>query len=103
MGKKILSAIMMLLVFIPIFYVGGSLYNIFIYVLGFIAINEFINVKNFKKVVPLFIRILSYLVYSFFLFLSEIKPFTISTSAGECSNLLHCAAVIRVINPIDSP
>lgn len=72
MGKKILSAIMMLLVFIPIFYVGGSLYNIFIYVLGFIAINEFINVKNFKKVVPLFIRILSYLVYSFLVF-SNIK------------------------------
>ena len=49
MGKKLLSAILMLLIFIPIFYMGGTIYNIFIYIIGFIAINEFISVKNTRK------------------------------------------------------
>ena len=62
MGKKLLSAIMMLLIFIPIFYIGGSIYNIFIYIIGFIAINEFIGVKSTKKELPLFVKILFYIV-----------------------------------------
>ena len=72
MGKKILSAIIMLLIFIPVFYIGGSLYNIFIYVIGFLAINEFLTVKNTKKEIPIFIKFLSYLAYSFLVF-SNVK------------------------------
>ena len=72
MGKKILSAIVMLLIFIPIFYIGGSLYNVFIYVLGFLAMNELLTVKNSKKEIPLIIKFLSYLAYSFLVF-SNIK------------------------------
>lgn len=72
MGKKLLSAILMLLIFIPIFYMGGTIYNIFIYIIGFIAINEFISVKNTRKELPLFIKILCYIVYSFLVF-SNIK------------------------------
>ena len=33
MGKKILSAIVMLFLFVPIFYIGGTIYNILIYIL----------------------------------------------------------------------
>ena len=72
MGKKFLSAIIMLLIFIPVFYIGGSLYNVFIYVLGFLALNEFLTVKNSKKEIPLFIKLLSYLAYSFLVF-SNVK------------------------------
>ena len=68
MGKKILSAIVMLFIFVPIFYIVCSLYNIFIYVLGFLAMNEFITVKNNKKEIPLFIKFLCYLTYSFLVF-----------------------------------
>lgn len=72
MGKKILSSLIMLFIFVPIFYIGGTLYNIFIYVLGFLAMNEFLSVKNIKKRMPLFIIFLCYLVYSFFVF-SNVK------------------------------
>ena len=72
MGKKILSAIIMLFIFIPIFYIGGSLYNVFIYVLGFLAMNEFLTVKNSKKEIPVIIKFLSYLTYSFLVF-SNVK------------------------------
>lgn len=76
MGKKILSAIVMLLVFVPIFYIGGTLYNIFIYVLGFLAMNEFLTVKNSKKEMPLFIKFLCYLAYSVLVF-SNVKNETL--------------------------
>lgn len=72
MGKKILSAIVMLFLFVPIFYIGGTIYNILIYIIGFLAMNEFMSVKCGKKELPLFIKLLSYLAYSFLVF-SNIK------------------------------
>lgn len=68
MGKKILSAIVMLLIFIPIFSVGGSLYNAFIYIIGIIGMNEFINIKNSKKLVPIFIKFLTFIAFTFLIF-----------------------------------
>ena len=68
MGKRILSAIMMLLIFIPIFVIGGNLYNAAIYIVSLLALAEFISVKNSKKEIPLVIRILSFIAYSFLIF-----------------------------------
>ena len=72
MGKKILSALIMLLIFIPIFSIGGSIFYAFIYIIGIIGMNEFINIKNSKKEVPIFIKFLTFIVFTFLIF-SNIK------------------------------
>ena len=48
MGKRILSAIILLIIFIPIIKIGGNLYNYTIYITGLMAINEFLNIKNIQ-------------------------------------------------------
>ena len=68
MGKRILSAIMMLLIFIPIFMIGGNLYNFCIYVVSLIGLSEFISIKNSKKKVPFVIKILCFIAFSFLIF-----------------------------------
>ena len=59
--RKVLSAIVMLLIFIPIFLIGGTLYDVFIYVLGVIGLNEFLSIKK----VNFFIRLLCFIVFTF--------------------------------------
>lgn len=68
MGKKLLSALLMLLIFIPFFSIGGGIYNAFVYLISLIALYEFINIKSSKKDVPLFIRVLCYIAFTFIIF-----------------------------------
>ena len=68
MGKRILSAFMMLLIFIPIFVVGGNLYKVCIYIVALLGLSEFIDIRNSKKEVPFVIKILCYIAFSFLIF-----------------------------------
>lgn len=68
MGKRILSALMMLLIFIPIFMIGGNLFNLCIYIVSLLGLHEFISIKNSKKQLPFVIRVLCYITFSFLIF-----------------------------------
>ena len=68
MGKKILSAFLLLVIFIPIFMIGGGIFYTFIYVISLLGMHEFMNVKDSKKSIPLFIKFLSYVSVSFLIF-----------------------------------
>lgn len=64
MGRRILGSILLLLIFIPIFIVGGNIFNLSIYVVSVMALHEFISVKDSRKEIPLFIKIISYIALS---------------------------------------
>lgn len=68
MGKKILSALIMLVLFISVFSIGGFVFDAFIYIIALIGMSEFINIKNSRKEVPLFIKFLSYISFTFLIF-----------------------------------
>ena len=59
MKKRVISAIVMLAVFIPIFIIGGNLFNITFFVITLLGFKEFVHIKNQKY--PDFIRLISYL------------------------------------------
>lgn len=60
MKTRIISAIIALLIFVPIFLVGGNVYNITIYLLSLLALKEFINIKETKKEMKPFIKFIAY-------------------------------------------
>lgn len=68
MLKKFLSALLMLLIFIPISMVGGIVFYLFIYFISLIGMHEFLNIKESKKHIPIFTRVLSYIAFSFIIF-----------------------------------
>ena len=68
MFKKILSAIVILLISIPIFSIGGELLNVFVYIICSLGLNEFINLKSSRKKLPLFIKLLSFISLAFLIF-----------------------------------
>lgn len=68
MKTRVISAIIALAIFIPIFILGGIIFNIAFYVLTLLGLREFMKVREGKKRYPDFIRLISYLVTTFIYF-----------------------------------
>ena len=46
--KRTISALILLLIIIPIIIMGGNIYNTAVFIISLIGLNEFINIKNEK-------------------------------------------------------
>ena len=57
MKKRILSALVVLSIFIPIFIIGGFPFALAIYIISILGLKEFLTAKNSKKNMPIFIEI----------------------------------------------
>ena len=68
MLKKFLSALCMLMIFIPVFMLGGIVFYLSVYIISLIGMHEFLNIKESRKHIPIFIRILGYIAFSFIIF-----------------------------------
>lgn len=64
MKVRVISAIVALMICVPILLTGGIWYQLGVYVLSLLALKEFINIKQTKKEMPIFIRIISYIILS---------------------------------------
>ncbi|MEG0026456.1 MAG: CDP-archaeol synthase [Bacilli bacterium] len=70
MKTRILSAILALVILVPIFIHGGLIFEITVYILSILGLKEFLAVKNKKKELPTFIKFISYIILGLFLLLS---------------------------------
>ena len=69
MKVRVLSAIIMCLIGIPILIIGGLPFKIFIVILGVASSYELLSIRKGHKELPLFIRLLSYTIIAVFIFL----------------------------------
>ena len=76
--KKTIIAIILLIILVPILIVGENLYNTAVYIIGLLGLNEFINIKNNKKEIPLFIKTISFIALSFLIFSNSGEKFIFS-------------------------
>ena len=66
--KKILIGLFLLLVSIPIIVWGGLIFNIFVFLISFLGLHEFMSIKDKKKEIPIFIKLICYISLSFLIF-----------------------------------
>lgn len=66
MKKRILSTIIMGIIFIPLLLVGGKFFATFMMVLSVLGLYELINVRETKKRFPFLIKVFAYLLVMFF-------------------------------------
>ena len=62
MKQRVISAIVALIIVIPLLLAGGILYNGGVVILSLIALREFLKVRQEKKELPLFINFISYII-----------------------------------------
>ena len=65
MKKRVLSAIIMILIFVPLLFMGGILFDIFMSLLALGAMHELIKIREKKKEFPIIVKIVSYLLIVF--------------------------------------
>ena len=71
MGTRIISGFVMLVIVLPLIFIGGIPFQIFVYLCGMYALKEFMGLQKGKKEIPLFVQFISYLLMTF-LFFSKI-------------------------------
>ena len=70
MKQRVISAIIAFLIFIPVFIIGGKVFNFAFYVLTLLGLREFMNAREKEKKFPDFIRLISYILISFLYFIN---------------------------------
>lgn len=60
MKQRVISAIVALIILIPIIIIGGDVFNVTVYILSLLGLKEFMDMKQTKKEIPLFIKFISY-------------------------------------------
>ena len=65
MKKRVLSAIIMMVVFIPLLLIGGKAFLVLMSLLACLGLYELLNTASSKNNFPLFMKIISYLILIF--------------------------------------
>ena len=68
MAKRVFSAILLIVIFVPLLWIGGTAFKIFMSILAIMGLYELIHIKETKKKLPLFVKCCAYLVVLFFTF-----------------------------------
>ena len=97
MKTRILSAIVVLLIAIPLILKGGILYSLFIYVLSLSALYELIKLKSKKKEMPSFISFISYIMMTLLVFSSTASSMNYEISYSMISGLFLVFTVPAVL------
>ena len=78
MKVRVISAIVLLAIIIPIIFIGGIPFNILIYILSIAGLKEFLNIKNSKKEIPAFIEFICYIFLCLILLFTSSNEITLS-------------------------
>lgn len=78
MKTRIISAIVALLIFIPIFINGGMIFDVAVFVLAVLGLKEFLDVKKSKKEMPFFIEFISYISLGLIIFFNSSNNYMLS-------------------------
>lgn len=68
MKKRLISAIIAFIIVLPFFLLGGVIFELGILVLSLLSLKEVLDIFETKKEIPFFIKFLSYIFLSLFLF-----------------------------------
>ena len=66
MKKRVLSAIIMVAIFVPILLIGGKVFAIFMTILALMGLYELIHIRESRKEFPFLIKLFAYIMVAFF-------------------------------------
>ena len=67
MTKRVVSAIVMILLFVPFLVLGGTYFTVFMTILGVMGLYELMRIRGSKKQFPAIMRVLAYIMGIFFI------------------------------------
>ena len=70
MKKRIISAIVIVAIFIPLLFVGGLSFAIFMSIIGLLGLYELIHIRESRKEFPLITKFFAYILFALLMFIS---------------------------------
>lgn len=67
MKQRAISALIMIIICVPLLIVGGLYFNIGVFLLSIFALKEFLDIKETKKRIPTFVKTISYIFLVIFI------------------------------------
>lgn len=61
MKTRVISAIIALAIVIPLIAYGGTIFDVGVFIIGILALKEFLDIKGTRKKIPIFIQLISYI------------------------------------------
>lgn len=68
MKTRIISAMVAFAIFIPIFLIGGNVFNLAVYAVAMLGLKEFLDIRETRKAFPNFVKFISYVMLSLIIF-----------------------------------
>ena len=68
MKKRIISAIILCAILIPCLILGGLAFDMAVYLIAMLSLKEFLSIKEEKKIMPNFIKVVCYIIMTFIIF-----------------------------------
>ena len=66
MKKRILSAIILIALFVPLLLIGGKAFAVFMSLLAIMGLYEILNIRETKKRFPFMMKVFAYILVVFF-------------------------------------
>lgn len=79
MKTRIISAIVLFLIVLPLYMCGGIIYSIGIFILGMLGLKEYLDMKETKKELPMFIKLIAYLCIPILILTVEVSKTSMLT------------------------
>ena len=79
MKTRVISAIVALLIFVPIIIYGGIWFNVAAFVIGLLGLKEFMDARKSKKEIPFVIKLIAYVLISLII-LTDVTSVSINYS-----------------------
>lgn len=89
MKQRILTAIIISIIFIPILIVGGVVFNLFILFLGIIGLKEMLDIKESKEHLPIMMKLVTFGGFIFFV--------ANTITRGDATYLIDCRSIALIM------
>lgn len=88
MKQRVISAIVMLAIVIPVFILGGNIFKIAILLVAMLGLKEYLDIKETKKTLPILVKLVAYLFIPLILFTVDVnKHFVMSVDFRVIASL----------------
>ena len=97
MKQRIISAIAMLAIVIPVFIIGGEIFKVAILLIAMLGLKEYLDIKETKKSLPIFVKLIAYLFIPLILFTVDVNKHFVMTVDFRVISSLFLLILLPVV------
>ena len=97
MKQRVISAIVMLAIVIPIFIIGGEVFKVGILLIAMLGLKEYLDIKETRKTLPIFVKLIAYLFIPLILFTVDVNKHFVMTVDFRVISSLFLLLLLPVV------